>query len=37
MMYADQHLSLEQYKEAADALHVLSGILLFEYACTPKR
>lgn len=32
MACADQYLSVEQCKEAADALHVLSGILLFEYA-----
>jgi hypothetical protein len=30
--YANQHLSAKQYKEAADALHVLSGMLLFEFA-----
>lgn len=29
---SDQHLSIEQYGEAAEALHVLSGILLFEFA-----
>jgi hypothetical protein len=28
----DQHLSFEQYGQAADALHVLSGMLLFEFA-----
>jgi hypothetical protein len=28
----DQHLSFEQYGQAAEALHVLSGILLFEFA-----
>ena len=28
----DQHLSFEQYVQAAEALHVLSGILLFEFA-----
>jgi hypothetical protein len=27
-----QHLSVEQYAQAADALHVLSGMLLFEFA-----
>ena len=27
-----QHLSFEQYAQAAEALHVLSGILLFEFA-----
>jgi Family of unknown function (DUF5677) len=32
MTYADQHLSVEGYTEAADALHVLSGMLLFEFA-----
>ncbi len=32
MTYADQHLSAEQCNEAADALHVLSGMLLFEFA-----
>jgi len=32
MTYADQHLSAEQYNEAADAIHVLSGMLLFEFA-----
>jgi Family of unknown function (DUF5677) len=30
--YADQHLSAEQCQEAANALHILSGILLFEFA-----
>jgi hypothetical protein len=29
---SDKHLSLEQYVRAAEALHVLSGILLFEFA-----
>lgn len=29
---SDQPLSLEQYAQAADALHVLSGMLLFEFA-----
>jgi hypothetical protein len=29
---SDQHLSLEQYGQAAEALHVLSGMLLFEFA-----
>jgi hypothetical protein len=29
---SDQHLSVEQYAQAADALHVLSGMLLFEFA-----
>jgi hypothetical protein len=28
----DQHLSFEQYGEAAEALRVLAGILLFEFA-----
>jgi hypothetical protein len=28
----DQHLSFEQYAQAAEALHVLSGMLLFEFA-----
>ena len=32
MAYANQQLSAEQYKDDADALHVLSGILLFEFA-----
>ena len=32
MTYADQHLSAEHCNEAADALHVLSGMLLFEFA-----
>jgi len=30
--YADQHLSAEPCNEAADALHVLSGMRLFEFA-----
>src|SRR2546430_6195404 len=30
--HSDQHLSVEQYSQAADALHVLSGMLLFEFA-----
>ncbi len=30
--HSDQHLSVEQYAQAADALHVLSGTLLFEFA-----
>jgi len=29
---SDQHLSVEEYAQAADALHVLSGMLLFEFA-----
>lgn len=29
---SEQRLSLEQYAQAADALHVLSGMLLFEFA-----
>src|ERR1700683_1093133 len=29
---SDQRLSVEQYAQAADALHVLSGMLLFEFA-----
>lgn len=29
---SDQHLSVKQYTQAADALHVLSGMLLFEFA-----
>lgn len=29
---SDQHLSVGQYVQAADALHVLSGTLLFEFA-----
>lgn len=41
MIHSDQHLSAEQYKEAADALHTLSGMLLFEFArhseTAPKR
>ena len=32
MIQADQHLSAEQYTEAADALHMLSGMLLLEFA-----
>ena len=32
MIQADQHLSAEQYTEAADALHTLSGMLLLEFA-----
>ncbi len=30
--HSDQHLSVEQYSQVADALHVLSGMLLFEFA-----
>jgi hypothetical protein len=29
---SDEHLSFEQYGQAAEALHVLSGMLLFEFA-----
>jgi hypothetical protein len=32
MIYSNQHLSVEQYREDADALHVLSRIILFEFA-----
>lgn len=32
MLHPDEYLSAEQYNEAAEALHVLSGMLLFEFA-----
>ncbi len=32
MIHPDEYLSAEQYNEAAEALHVLSGMLLFEFA-----
>jgi hypothetical protein len=32
MTHANRHLSVEQYTQAADALHVVSGIVLFEFA-----
>jgi hypothetical protein len=35
--HTDQRLSAEQYKEAADALHALSGVILFEFACHNER
>jgi len=32
VIHPDEYLSAEQYNEAAEALHVLSGMLLFEFA-----